>query len=178
MASRFDAVMDHLLREEGGFQNDPRDAGNWTGGAVGAGERRGTKFGISAAAYPMLDIVRVTEEVARALYEDDYWRVIRGGDLPAGLDLAVMDFAVHSGPARAARTLQRVVGAGVDGIIGPRTLAATGRAWIGLGAADLLAQYGARRGAFLESLGPTPWWGWRVRLLRVHAQAVADATGG
>ena len=39
-----------------------------------------------------------------------------------GVDLMVFDMAVNSGPGRAGKILQRVVGATVDGGIGPQTL--------------------------------------------------------
>jgi len=51
----------------------------------------------------------------------------RGDDLPGGLDLAVFDFAVNSGPARAVKTLQRIVGVPADGVMGAMTLDAVRR---------------------------------------------------
>jgi lysozyme family protein len=38
------------LGAEGGYSNNAADPGNWTGSAIGSGELRGTKYGISAAA--------------------------------------------------------------------------------------------------------------------------------
>jgi lysozyme family protein len=49
---------------------------------------------------------------------------VKADALPAGLDLAVFDLAVNSGPGRAARLLQRVLDVREDGVIGPETLAA------------------------------------------------------
>jgi lysozyme family protein len=60
----------------------------------------------------------------RALYKANYWDALKGDDLPIGLDLCVFDFGVNAGVSRAARYLQRMVGARQDGIIGPMTLAA------------------------------------------------------
>ena len=40
------------------------------------------------------------------------------------LDWAVLDFAVNSGTGRAAKALQKLVGATQDGAIGPKTLQA------------------------------------------------------
>ena len=56
----FDKAFDRLIGHEGGFTNDSRDAGNWTGGKVGVGKLVGTKFGLSAATYPTLDIKNIT----------------------------------------------------------------------------------------------------------------------
>ncbi|TGT80746.1 glycosyl hydrolase 108 family protein, partial [Mesorhizobium sp. M5C.F.Ca.ET.164.01.1.1] len=58
------------------------------------------------------------------LYRRFYWDAVAGAELPAGLDYAVFDFAVNSGPGRAAKYLQAVLGVTQDGRIGPETLAA------------------------------------------------------
>lgn len=44
--------------------------------------------------------------------------------LPSGIDYAVFDFAVNSGPARAAKYLQAILGVEQDGRVGPKTIAA------------------------------------------------------
>jgi lysozyme family protein len=44
--------------------------------------------------------------------------------LPDGLNWAVLDWAVNSGTGRAAKALQKLVGAKQDGAIGPKTLQA------------------------------------------------------
>ena len=64
----------------------------------------------------------LTPQHVRALYKAKYWDVVKGDDLPAGVDLCVFDFAVNAGPNRAARYLQLMVGAIADGKIGPTTL--------------------------------------------------------
>jgi hypothetical protein len=46
------AAISTLHKVEGGLSMDERDPGNWTGGAIGKGELRGTKYGISAQTYP------------------------------------------------------------------------------------------------------------------------------
>ena len=62
-----------VIGHEGGFCVERTDPGNWTGGAVGRGVLRGTKFGISAAAYPTQDIANLTPEAAATIYRRDYW---------------------------------------------------------------------------------------------------------
>ena len=83
--------------EEGGFSADPDDPGNWTGGSIGLGACRGTKFGISAASYPALDIASLSLEDAKAIYARDYWAPIQGDKLPPALAMIVFDAAVNAG---------------------------------------------------------------------------------
>jgi len=66
--SNFDRMFDLVACHEGGFTDNAADPGNWTGGAIGAGLCRGTKFGISAAAYPELDIAGITLDAAKEIY--------------------------------------------------------------------------------------------------------------
>lgn len=120
----FDQAFHTLLGHEGGFTEDPRDPGNWTGGRVGAGELRGTKFGIAANTYPNEDIRNLTVDRAKEIYRRDFWNPVRADELPAEVRYAVFDAAVNSGVRQAARWLQRAVGVRDDGVIGPITLGA------------------------------------------------------
>ena len=113
--------------EEGGFSDDRNDPGNWTGGAVGRGFLRGTKYGISASAYPALDVANLTEEFAEMLFRRDYWTPLCCDGLAPGVDLLAADFAFTSGAGTSARCLQEAVGVMEDGRIGPITLAAVAR---------------------------------------------------
>lgn len=112
------------IGEEGGFQNDPRDKGNWTGGAVGVGELRGTKFGISAASYPNIDIENLTIADALPIAKHDFWDVFKGDSLPPAVSLGVFDFGYNAGVSEAVKTLQHVLGITADGIVGPHTITA------------------------------------------------------
>lgn len=118
----FDDAFARLIGHEGGLSMRREDRGNWTGGKVGAGVLKGTKYGISAAAFPDLDIAAVTLEQARQIYRTRYWAPVGCDMLPEALRYPVFDLAVNSGPGRAARLLQRSVGAEEDGSIGPKTL--------------------------------------------------------
>jgi len=121
----FDQAFHNLLGHEGGFTDDKRDPGNWTGGRVGVGELKGTNFGIAANTYPEEDIRNLTVDRAKLLYRRDFWNRIRADELPAVIRYPMFDAAVNSGVPQASRWLQRAVGATADGVIGPRTLAAT-----------------------------------------------------
>jgi lysozyme family protein len=115
---------DHVMGSEGGFQNDPNDKGNWTGCAVGAGQNKGTKYGISACAYPQLDIKNITRDTAKRIYKADYWDPIQGDLLPWGVDLTTFDSGVNSGISRGAKWLQRALVIPADGKVGAQTVAA------------------------------------------------------
>ena len=124
MISNFSACWAFTAQQEGGFTGNPSDPGNWTGGACGVGICAGTKYGISAAAYPQLDIASLTLAQAGIIMKADYWDKVNGDELPAGVDCVTFDSAANQGPDFAARTLQAVVGAEQDGDIGPETLKA------------------------------------------------------
>jgi len=112
------------LGAEGGYTNNPADPGNWTGGVVGHWELRGTKFGISAAAYPKLDIANLTEAMAEEIYRRDYWTQLHAEALPLPIALVAFDAAVNAGPHRAILWLQQAAGQELDGVIGEATGAA------------------------------------------------------
>lgn len=124
ISARFSAAFAIVVGVEGGFGADRTDAGDWTGGAVGVGVCAGTKYGISAASYPTLDIAALTLADAQAIYHRDYWTPIAGDALPAPLALVAFDAAVNQGVGCAARWVQSAAWVTRDGVIGPETLAA------------------------------------------------------
>ena len=63
----FDQAFTALIGNEGNYTLNHKDRGNWTGGMSGAGQLRGTKYGISAASYPAVDIKNLTLEAAKAI---------------------------------------------------------------------------------------------------------------
>jgi hypothetical protein len=95
--NKFDKTMRFIYRWEGGLSMRREDDGNWTGGEVGVGELKGTKFGISAASYPELDIARLTKKDAEAIYRHDYWEAAQANTHSYPMCLAVMDSAVLHG---------------------------------------------------------------------------------
>ena len=118
----WDACFDHVIGSEGGFSDDPKDTGNWTGCKTGVGELKGTMYGISACSYPTLDIENLELEEAQHIYQQDYWHVVQGNYLPWGPDLCTFDSGVNSGNSRGAKWLQGAVGAAQDGVVGPETI--------------------------------------------------------
>jgi len=159
------------LAHEGGMSLTRADPGNWTGGKVGVGVLKGTKYGVAASAYPHLDIKNLTLADVEPIYRRNYWDKVRGDDLPAGVDLTVFDYGVNSGPSRSAKELQRVVKTGVDGKIGDGTL----RAVAASNGKTVIQGVCARRMSFLRAL---PIWntfknGWTRRVADIEAKSVA-----
>ena len=111
----FDRAVALVLKHEGGYVNDPRDPG---------GE---TRYGISKRAYPDVDILRLTEDEAKAIYKRDYWDKLRTDEIPEQLAICLFDAAVNMGRERAIRLLQRACGVAQDGVMGGNTIAAANR---------------------------------------------------
>ncbi|MGG5810954.1 glycoside hydrolase family 108 protein [Falsiroseomonas sp. CW058] len=120
----FDRAFERLIGHEGGYTDNPKDPGNWTGRRVGVGELKGTKYGISAGSYPQIDIKGLTLAGAKDIYRRDYWGALRCDDLPPPIAYMTFDAGVNCGVGRSARWLQGAIGVAVDGSIGPRTIAA------------------------------------------------------
>lgn len=122
MNKNFDKCMSMLLEHEGGFVD-----GNKIGDPGGL-----TNMGITKRTYDEYYGTDIDEEGMRQLttadvepiYKQNYWLKCKCHELPAGVDWAVFDWAVNSGPRRAITALQRATGASTDGVIGPQTLAA------------------------------------------------------
>jgi len=90
-----------VRKYEGGFSNIRSDPGNWTGGKVGSGQLKGTKYGIAANSHPNLDIANLTMEQADAIFKTEYWDTIGGDAMPMGVDLVSFDVSVNSGSGKA-----------------------------------------------------------------------------
>lgn len=161
MQQNFEKALACTLREEGGFTSDPRDSGG------------PTNLGVTQRVWETYIGHKVDEAAMRALTIDDvrplyrmfYWDTIKGDALPSGLDLALFDFAVNSGPRRASRTLQQLLNVEQDGVIGPKTLTAIAACNMAL----LNARFGDARLDYLRTLPTFATFGngWSARVNRV-----------
>lgn len=173
MKDNFSASLAHVLTIEGGFVNSPRDPGG------------ATNHGVTQAIYdkwrrshglPSQDVRLITQVEIEAIYHSMFWQPVHGDDLPGGVDYATFDFAVNSGPyeadvclQRAIEALQNAAGVTIDGVIGPKTLAA-------LHAADprrIITEVCAERVAFMKA--HCDWAdfgkGWEKRVASVEVTA-------
>jgi len=151
-----------ILASEGGYVDHREDPGGATNMGI-TQERlslwRGRKV-------TKQEVRNLTREEALQIYKAHYWDAVRGDELPLGLDYAVFDYAVNSGPAKAVKDLQRELGfsgKNVDGIMGPMTLAAVHAV---KDIPDLILRLCERRWQFVQSLKhfKTFGKGWRRRI--------------
>ena len=163
-----------ILKHEGGFVNHPRDPGGATNRGVTIGTLR--KLGIDKDGdgdSDIADLRLLTEADAVAVFKRFYADAVQADLLPVGLDYAMTDFAVNSGPGRAAQHLQRILGVEADGHIGPKTIAALA----GTLTPALINALCDSRMRFLRGLPTWPDFGrgWTARVEAVRREALADA---
>lgn len=153
-----------IFGDEGGYSNVKTDAGG------------PTKYGIThrtlAAARGVASVTAeqvkaLTLQEAEAIYRKGYWTQSGGDLLPPGLDYAVFNGGVMSGPSRSVKVLQRVLGLTEDGSVGPQTVAAV-RAYPG-GVAKLIRDYCDGYMAFLRGIKGSQGFsangrGWTIRI--------------
>jgi lysozyme family protein len=114
---------------EGGFQKMHNDSGNWTGGQVGVGELKGTKYGISAHEFPDEDIENLSVERAEYIYQKGYWKQNYSSITDQMIANKLFDLGVLFGVGTAVKILQGVLGlTAIDGIFGVESLEATNQA--------------------------------------------------
>jgi lysozyme family protein len=95
-----------VLRQEGGYSNNPKDPGGPTNFGITIFDvRKYWKANATAA-----DVKALPLEAAKIIYQKHYWTPVRGDDLPAGLDVCTFDSAVNSGVGRANLWLGKAIG--------------------------------------------------------------------
>lgn len=143
-------ALKHLLGNEGGYVDHPKDPGGATNYGITQRVARAHGYQGDMRNFPL--------SMALGIYEADYWKPIKADQLPESLRFHVFDAAVNSGPSQAIKWLQRAAGVADDGIIGPRTLSA----------ASLVspAKYSAIRLRFMTTLDTWPSFGkgWARRI--------------
>lgn len=175
MSTSFDIAFERVVGHEGGFQNDPKDRGNWTTGVIGKGVNKGTKYGISAMSYPNEDIKNLTLERAKELYKRDFWDKNNVESFHKSVQFQMFDAAVNHGRGNAARMLQRAIKVADDGIIGNQSLSAYKK----MVENDILLRFLAERLEFMTKLSTFATYGrgWSARIaenLRLAAEDNID----
>jgi lysozyme family protein len=170
-STNFSQCLHVVLREEGGYTNDPNDPGG------------ATNFGITIADLREWrghdvtpdDVKNMTKAEALEIYRAKYWNPMQCGDLPDGIDLEVFDFGVNAGIRTSVKMLQLVIGVTQDGSVGPITLNAAKAA----NARSVIQAFSQHRLDYYRSLtGEWPHFGagWTNRTNSVE-QAALDMAG-
>lgn len=167
MKLNFDKSLACVLVSEGGYVNNPSDPG----GMTNLGVTKATWEEWVGHPVDEKTMRSLTPEIVGPMYKRKYWDKVQGDVLPIAIDYVCFDAAVNSGPGRAIKLLQGVVGADIDGMLGPKTLAAI----VAFDAKDLIQDYSKRRLSFMMSL---PKWsvfggGWKKRVQDVERNAIA-----
>ena len=128
-----DDIAREIVAREGGYVNDPDDPGGATNHGVTLGTLRTLGRDIDGDGdVDVADIRHLTADQAREIMVEHYFRRPRIAELPESIQASVFDMYVNSG-RNAVRILQRLLNdmrlaVGVDGLIGPQTIAAARRA--------------------------------------------------
>ncbi|MEM9104426.1 MAG: glycosyl hydrolase 108 family protein [Pseudomonadota bacterium] len=114
-----------IQKWEGGFVDHPQDPG----GATNMGITIDTLSSWRGRPVTVQDVRDLTPQEAQEIYFARYWTPLRCDEMPVSLALMTFNASVNSGPGRAARMLQQTLNQlqqnlAVDGVVGPKTLAA------------------------------------------------------
>jgi lysozyme family protein len=171
MRHNADMAIRKILEHEGGYVNHPDDPGGATNkGITIATFRRYIKRDGTIA-----DLKALTTQQAVDVYKAQYWDAVSADELPSGVDYTVADFAVNSGPSRAAKYLQAALGVTQDGAIGPKTIEATNAI---INPKAIINKVNADRLAFMKRIQGGKLWktfgrGWQSRVDAVRSTSLA-----
>ncbi|MCF8366448.1 MAG: peptidoglycan-binding protein [Bacteroidales bacterium] len=171
MKENFNDSLSRVLVHEGGWSDHPKDPGGATMKGVTLQVFR-EHFG---AGKTKEDLRNISNDELEHIYRAGYWSKCKCDELPSGVDYAVFDSAVNSGPGRGAKWLQTAVGATPDGGIGSNTLAKV-KAHDPVNIVNSICD---NRLGFLKSLDTWPTFGkgWQKRVEDLRSTAVKMAGG-
>lgn len=103
MKSNYQDCLMRLLKDEGGYTNDPNDSGGPTNFGITLTDYRKylNKAGTAA------DVKGMSINDAKAIYKTKYWDALDGDNLSPGVDYTCFDYGVNSGLGRPRKALQR-----------------------------------------------------------------------
>lgn len=124
MKGNFEQALKWTLENEGGVSDHPADPGGLT------------KWGITHIDWALYcrkkgisgrKVLTMTMDECADIYRTKYWDGVQGGELPAGVDYAVFDAGVMSGPSRAIKWLQSALGLSQTGKMSQAVIDAAAR---------------------------------------------------
>lgn len=123
MTKSIEAMIDDVIRREGGFADHPADRG----GPTNFGITRKTLARYLDREVTRADVRKLSRSLAAEIYRRAYYLEPRIDTLPSSIQAFLFDSGVNHGPRRAVRFLQQVCNAAgfgrlsVDGLLGPAT---------------------------------------------------------
>lgn len=172
MERNFEKSLQKVLKHEGGWADHPNDPGGATmKGVTLATYRRYVNPKASKS-----DLREISDAEIATVYRRHYWDAVHANQLPSGLDYAMFDFGVNSGPSRAIKFLQKIVVVPQDGKMGPVTLSAVEEH----NKANLILNLCVDRLAWLKRLNTWKTFGkgWARRVASVKSDALAMVVKG
>ena len=104
------------------------------GGKTNEGTDRGgrTNYGITQFTYnawnkkhklPKRDVFTITPDIAKQIYKEEFWNLIKGDQLPKNVANAILSMALTDGPQDSIKFVQKMLGINpVSGVMGPITM--------------------------------------------------------
>lgn len=173
MKENWKKQFEYLLESEGGYQDDPDDAGNH----LPDGRAGCTNLGVTQQAWEAYvghkvsnqDMRDLTAEKIEPFYKRRYWDATLCDSMPSGVDYCLFDLSINAGSNRSAKVMQSAVGVEADGQIGKISLAAI----IGLEPKYVIEQFTEEKIAFYKGLNnPKYEQGWLNRAETVRQRAL------
>jgi len=170
MNTNFEQSLSFVLKEEGGFVNDPHDPG----GATNMGVTLNTWESWTGENVSVDDMKNLTVSDVAPVYKKNYWDAIQGDALPIGVDYCMFDYCVNSGLHNAIMGTQEAVNVEIDGILGNVTLSEIRKN----DPIDLINKISDNRLAFLRRLSTWQYYGtgWTNRVEFVRKNAIKMAS--
>lgn len=112
----FNVCFKILIEKEGGYSDDPSDSGGRT------------KYGISQASYPNVNIIKLTLEEAKNIYFKDFWLAYKCEQIKdESLVSLYFNSCVNMGGRQSVKLLQKALNyfspnVKIDGTIGQQTI--------------------------------------------------------
>ena len=169
-------IATEIVVREGGFVNDPDDPGGATNFGVTIHTMRRLGLDLNRdGAIDVADVRSLTRDQAIDIFVEHYFRKPLINRLPEPLQATVFDMYVNAG-ANAVKILQRLLRdmgqpVSIDGMLGPRSLAATEAAFRA-GPQELVDAYGIARRNYYFRLAD------RRAASRKYARTRAGGKGG
>lgn len=147
MSTAFDEALKFTLKWEGGVAHRSKEAD--PGGLTNRGVTQATYNSYrKSRGLGDKSVIFMTDRELEDIYRKNYWDKIYVEEMPERIAIAAFDFAVHSGPNRAVKYLQKLLGVNADGVIGPITK----QALENCDEPETLKHYIQRREMFLRNL--------------------------